>query len=54
MNLINKIKFLLKRPKIVIVTGEGRACAKKAIFQVLKQYFKIFLNKNKMFNEKNY
>jgi len=41
MNLINKIKFLLKRPKIVIVTGEGRACAKKAIFQVLKQYFKI-------------
>jgi len=41
MNLINKIKFLLKRPKVVIVTGEGRACAKKAIFQVLKQYFKI-------------
>ena len=41
MNLINKIKFLLKRPKVVIVTGEGRACAKKAIFQVFKQYFKI-------------
>ena len=41
MNLINKIKFLLKRPKVVIVTGEGRACAKEAISQVLKQYFKI-------------
>jgi len=41
MNLINKIKFLLKKPKVVIVTGEGRACAKEAIYQVLKQYFKI-------------
>ena len=41
MNLINKIKFLLKKPKVVIVTGEGRNCAKEAIYQVLKQYFKI-------------
>jgi len=41
MNLINKIKFLFKRPKVVIVTGEGRACAKEAIYQVLNPYFKI-------------
>jgi len=37
MNLINKIKFILKRPKVVIVAGEGRACAAEAIREVLKQ-----------------
>jgi len=37
MNLINKIKFILKRPKVVIVTGEGRACAAEAIRKVLRQ-----------------
>ncbi|MDI6603253.1 MAG: Mur ligase family protein [Patescibacteria group bacterium] len=31
----------MKKPKIIIVTGEGRSCAKEAIFQVLKPYFKI-------------
>jgi len=41
MSLLNKIKFILKKPKVVIVTGEGRNCAKEAIYQVLKQYFKI-------------
>jgi UDP-N-acetylmuramoyl-tripeptide--D-alanyl-D-alanine ligase len=40
-NLLFKLKFILKKPKIVIVTGEGRVCAKEAIFQVLKKYFKI-------------
>jgi len=33
--------FLLKKPKTVIVLGNGRACAKEAIFQVLRDHFKI-------------
>ncbi len=37
MNLINKIKFILKRPKVVIVAGQGRACAAEAIREVSKQ-----------------
>jgi UDP-N-acetylmuramoyl-tripeptide--D-alanyl-D-alanine ligase len=41
MNIFQKIKFLLKKPKVIIVTGEGRSCAKEAIFQVLKAYFEI-------------
>jgi len=41
MNFLKKLSFLWKRPKIIIVTGEGRNCAKEAIYQVLKQYFKI-------------
>jgi len=41
MNLLSKIKFILKRPKVIIVTGKGRASAKEAIFQVLKLHFKI-------------
>ncbi len=36
-----KLKFLLRRPKVIIVAGEGRSCAKEAIYQVLKPYFKI-------------
>ncbi len=41
MNIFEKIKFIFKKPKVVIVTGEGRACVKEAIFQVLKQYFNV-------------
>lgn len=41
MNIFEKIKLLFKKPKIIIVAGEGRSCAKEAIFQVLKPYFKI-------------
>ena len=37
----NKIKFLLKRPKVIIVVGRGRETASGAINQVLKQSFKI-------------
>jgi UDP-N-acetylmuramoyl-tripeptide--D-alanyl-D-alanine ligase len=37
MNLINKLKFILERPEVVIVTGQGRACAGEAIRKVLKQ-----------------
>lgn len=39
MNIFEKIKFLWRKPKVIIVTGNGRACAKEAIYQVLNQYF---------------
>lgn len=41
MNLFKKILFQLKKPKAVIVCGEGRLTAKEAIVQVLKSQFKI-------------
>lgn len=40
-NFLSKLKFLLRKPKVIIVTGEGRTCAKEAIFRVLKQYFRV-------------
>lgn len=41
MNLFSKFLFLLKRPQVIIVTGNGRACAAQALFQVLRQHFKV-------------
>lgn len=41
MNFLLKLKFLFKKPKVIIVTGNGRQCAKEAIFQVLNPFFKI-------------
>jgi UDP-N-acetylmuramoyl-tripeptide--D-alanyl-D-alanine ligase len=41
MNFLSKLKFLIKKPKVIIVLGSGRACAKEAIFQVLKPHFQI-------------
>ena len=41
MNLLSKLNFLLKKPRVVVVTGNGRACAKEAIFQVLDPHFRI-------------
>ena len=38
MNIFTKIKFIFRRPKVIVVTGRGRKCAKEAIFQVLNQY----------------
>lgn len=43
MNFLANIIFFLKRPKIVIVAGKGRATAAEAIFQVLNQHFKTHL-----------
>ena len=40
-SILNKIDFILRKPKVIIVTGNGRLCTKEAIFQVLKEYFKI-------------
>ncbi|MCD6528134.1 hypothetical protein J7K44_00615, partial [bacterium] len=39
-NIISKFIFYIKKPKIVIVVGKGRACGAEAIFQVLKTKFK--------------
>ncbi len=41
MNIFEKIKFLLNKPKVIIIVGKGRDLAKEAIFQVLKNHFKI-------------
>ena len=40
-NLFQKIIFSLKRPSVILITGEGRACANQAVFQVLKLFFEI-------------
>lgn len=42
-NIFSKIKFIWKRPKVILVTGAGRRCSKEAISQVLKQKFRIGL-----------
>ena len=41
MTLINKIKFFLSRPKVIVVSGRGRGTAREAIYHVLKGHFKI-------------
>src|SRR4030042_5053936 len=41
LNFFQKFKFLLKKPKVIIVTGEGRFFAKEAIQQVLKPHFSV-------------
>ena len=40
-HLLAKLFFLWRKPKVVIITGQGRDYAAKAISQVLEQYFKI-------------
>jgi len=39
--IFNKFVFFWKRPRVIIITGNGRQTTKEAIFQVLKNYFKI-------------
>jgi UDP-N-acetylmuramoyl-tripeptide--D-alanyl-D-alanine ligase len=41
LNFFSKIKFLFKKPKVIIVTGKGKETAKETISQVLKSRFKI-------------
>lgn len=41
MNIFEKINFVLKKPKVIIVIGEGRLSTREAIFQVLKQYPRV-------------
>lgn len=38
MNLLSKLKFILKKPKLIVVVGSGRTSAKKAVFQVLSRH----------------
>lgn len=38
MNFLSKLKFILKKPKMIIITGEGRKYTKKSIFQVLSRH----------------
>lgn len=40
-NLLTKLIFFLKRPRIIIVVGRGRFCATEAISRVLEKYFKV-------------
>ena len=39
--IFNKLKFLLKRPRVIVITGNSRQTVKEAIFQLLKPYFKM-------------
>ncbi len=38
---ISKLAFLLRKPKVIIVTGNDKVAVKEAISQVLKPYFKL-------------
>jgi UDP-N-acetylmuramoyl-tripeptide--D-alanyl-D-alanine ligase len=40
-NVFSKIRFVFKRPKIIIVTGQGKETTASAIEQVLEKSFKI-------------
>lgn len=51
MNIIKKLKFLLKKPRVIIVTGSGGKPAKEAIFQVLSQH--PHAGKNILISESN-
>lgn len=39
MDIFSKLKFFLKKPKVIIVAGQGSDCAREAIEQVLKAHF---------------
>ena len=41
VNFLTKFIFLLRKPKVIIVAGKGRASIAKAIYQVLRPHFKI-------------
>lgn len=38
---MNKLLFLLKRPKVILVAGDGGKTAKEAILRVLNNHFKV-------------
>lgn len=41
MNLLAKLLFYIRKPKVIVVTGKGRACAAEALFRVLKTQFRV-------------
>lgn len=48
MNFLTKFIFILKRPKIIVVTGKGRFAAAEALYTVLNSHFKVKGYKAKM------
>lgn len=38
MNIFNKLKFFLKKPKVIILTGNDSFFVKEYVFQILNQY----------------
>lgn len=40
-NILKKIAFLWKRPKIIIIGGDNRETTAESVFYLLKQYFKV-------------
>ena len=38
---MNKLIFLFKKPKAVLISGNGRETAKEAIFKVYSRHFKV-------------
>lgn len=43
-NILSKILFSIRKPKIIIVVGNGKKLAKEAVLQVIKPNFKIGIN----------
>ena len=41
LNLLTKLIFYFRKPRFIIVTGKERCLTGKAIFQVLRKYFKV-------------
>ena len=41
MDIFNKVKFILRKPKLIIITGNGRFIAESVITNVLKKRFKV-------------
>jgi UDP-N-acetylmuramoyl-tripeptide--D-alanyl-D-alanine ligase len=41
MNFLSKIKFIFKKTKVILVAGQGRACAREAICRVLEGKFEL-------------
>ena len=39
--IFNKIKFFLRRPRVVVISNENRQMAREAICQVLRQHFRV-------------
>lgn len=40
LNFFKKLIFIIKKPPVILITGKGRSCVARAIFQVLKPYSK--------------
>jgi len=41
MNLLAKINFYLKKPKVIVITGKGSSSANEAVFQVFSKKLKV-------------